>query len=342
MLDNLGLVHMNGRIFDSRLGRFLSADPLIQAPENLQSFNRYSYVFNNPLSSTDPSGFTAVKRKIATNYAWSNDTGNLSENVSSTEISSQDNIGGNTTESSEQVNKYFTKDGAIHVYSTNRATEQQTGDKDGNPAFNQAPPTDLKSYGLASKEFMETGIDPAEGNHDKFAAKKGTPTEQYTQEGQVPDATATYAYQGGGNNTVSRATGTDPNYVPPSNYQPPVISAAQPGSRKAPEIKPMSANECFQTQHLTLGAPVSSPQMAQMNSTFITFALLGSAAPTLAPAIGRAAAPVITIGLQNAPQINQVGETVIRDLFDASGPSVSTAVSENFLPGGSRPGIWNQ
>jgi len=58
MLDDLGFVHMNGRIYDPLLGRFLSADVLVQAPSSLQSFNRYSYVLNNPLSLTDPSGFT--------------------------------------------------------------------------------------------------------------------------------------------------------------------------------------------------------------------------------------------------------------------------------------------
>jgi RHS repeat-associated protein len=58
-LDNLGLTHMNGRVQDPRLGRFLSADPIVQAPNNSQSFNRYSYVMNNPLTMTDPSGFQA-------------------------------------------------------------------------------------------------------------------------------------------------------------------------------------------------------------------------------------------------------------------------------------------
>jgi len=57
MLDDLGLVHMNGRIYDPLLGRFLSADIVVQAPGSLQSYNRYSYVMNNPLSLTDPSGF---------------------------------------------------------------------------------------------------------------------------------------------------------------------------------------------------------------------------------------------------------------------------------------------
>jgi RHS repeat-associated protein len=33
---------MNGRIYDPKLGRFLQADPLIQAPKNGQNLNRYS------------------------------------------------------------------------------------------------------------------------------------------------------------------------------------------------------------------------------------------------------------------------------------------------------------
>ena len=48
---------MNGRIYDPVLGRFLSPDPFIQAPFNSQNYNRYTYVLNNPLTLTDPSGF---------------------------------------------------------------------------------------------------------------------------------------------------------------------------------------------------------------------------------------------------------------------------------------------
>jgi len=55
-LDELALVHMNGRIYDPLIGRFLSADPVIQALEDLQNHNRYSYVLNNPLRYTDPDG----------------------------------------------------------------------------------------------------------------------------------------------------------------------------------------------------------------------------------------------------------------------------------------------
>jgi RHS repeat-associated protein len=58
-LAELGIIHMNGRLYDATLGRFLQADPIIQAPHNAQSHNRYAYVLNNPLSFTDPSGFSA-------------------------------------------------------------------------------------------------------------------------------------------------------------------------------------------------------------------------------------------------------------------------------------------
>ncbi len=56
-VDALGVIHMNGRIYDPKLGRFLQADPFVQAPENTQNLNRYTYALNNPLSLTDPSGY---------------------------------------------------------------------------------------------------------------------------------------------------------------------------------------------------------------------------------------------------------------------------------------------
>ena len=57
MLDQLELVHMNGRIYDPLIGRFLSTDPLITHYQDGQSWNRYSYVLNNPTNFTDPTGF---------------------------------------------------------------------------------------------------------------------------------------------------------------------------------------------------------------------------------------------------------------------------------------------
>lgn len=63
-LDNVDMVHMNGRVYDPTIGRFISADPTIQAPFMSQSLNRYSYVMNNPLSLIDPSGFSWLSKAL--------------------------------------------------------------------------------------------------------------------------------------------------------------------------------------------------------------------------------------------------------------------------------------
>ena len=51
-----GLINMNARLYDPVLGRFLSPDPFIQAPDLSQNFNRYTYAMNNPFRFTDQSG----------------------------------------------------------------------------------------------------------------------------------------------------------------------------------------------------------------------------------------------------------------------------------------------
>jgi RHS repeat-associated protein len=56
----MGLNHMNGRVQDAITGRFLSADPIGTQDDSSQSFNRYSYVNNNPLTNIDPTGFFCI------------------------------------------------------------------------------------------------------------------------------------------------------------------------------------------------------------------------------------------------------------------------------------------
>jgi RHS repeat-associated protein len=54
---DLNLVDMNGRVYDPSVTRFLTADPIRNAPLRTESLNRFSYAWNNPLKWVDPSGF---------------------------------------------------------------------------------------------------------------------------------------------------------------------------------------------------------------------------------------------------------------------------------------------
>ena len=57
-IDTAALVHMNGRLYDPRVGRFVQGDPVVDDPGDPQAYNRYAYVGNNPLSVVDPTGYS--------------------------------------------------------------------------------------------------------------------------------------------------------------------------------------------------------------------------------------------------------------------------------------------
>ncbi|SSZ47239.1 RHS repeat domain-containing protein [Bergeyella zoohelcum] len=70
-LFEVGLIHMNGRLYDPLLRRFLNADEHIQDPYNTQNYNKYGYVYNNPLMYNDPSGefiFTALAAWLGSKF----------------------------------------------------------------------------------------------------------------------------------------------------------------------------------------------------------------------------------------------------------------------------------
>ncbi|MGC4040403.1 MAG: RHS repeat-associated core domain-containing protein [Flavobacterium sp.] len=68
-LKTVGLIHMNGRLYDPQLKRFLSPDNYVQDPFNTQNYNRFGYVWNNPLLYTDPSGELGFLAVIAIGFA---------------------------------------------------------------------------------------------------------------------------------------------------------------------------------------------------------------------------------------------------------------------------------
>jgi RHS repeat-associated protein len=67
-VPNVGLVNMNGRVYDPELGRFLSPDPSVQFVADLQSYNRYTYAANNPLRYTDPTGYSRYSFLTSTSF----------------------------------------------------------------------------------------------------------------------------------------------------------------------------------------------------------------------------------------------------------------------------------
>ncbi|MER3329379.1 MAG: T6SS effector amidase Tae4 family protein, partial [Candidatus Kapaibacterium sp.] len=72
------LINMNGRVYDPVIGQFIQPDNHVALPNESQSYNRFSYVMNNPLKYTDPSGewiqfaFMAVisAAQATTAYNW--------------------------------------------------------------------------------------------------------------------------------------------------------------------------------------------------------------------------------------------------------------------------------
>ncbi|HEY1629800.1 MAG TPA: RHS repeat-associated core domain-containing protein, partial [Rhizomicrobium sp.] len=69
-MPDVCLVNMNARIYDPSIGRFMSPDDVVSGPYNGQNWNRYTYVDNNPLSYTDPTGHMVACTGSCFNYDW--------------------------------------------------------------------------------------------------------------------------------------------------------------------------------------------------------------------------------------------------------------------------------
>jgi RHS repeat-associated protein len=68
--DEFGLINMRGRLFDPHLARFTTPDPVIPDIFDGQSFNSFAYVWNNPLTWVDPSGFAPGDPEEDVEYEW--------------------------------------------------------------------------------------------------------------------------------------------------------------------------------------------------------------------------------------------------------------------------------
>ena len=76
--EGTGLYYYNARYYDPSIGRFIQADTIVPEPGNPQSLNRYSYVLNNPLKYTDPTGhFTYAAVGAYLNETYRNSSGQV-------------------------------------------------------------------------------------------------------------------------------------------------------------------------------------------------------------------------------------------------------------------------
>jgi RHS repeat-associated protein len=88
-MDAVGLINYGGRIYDPKLARFIQADPIVQNAEDLQAYNRYAYVRNNPLTLTDPSGYSWFSKARKKAHKWRDKSHNFSPTYHTTKDSTQ-------------------------------------------------------------------------------------------------------------------------------------------------------------------------------------------------------------------------------------------------------------
>jgi RHS repeat-associated protein len=57
----LGLYYYNARWYDPYLARFTQPDTIVPNPVDAKAFDRYAYVYNNPVMYSDPSGHRSCR-----------------------------------------------------------------------------------------------------------------------------------------------------------------------------------------------------------------------------------------------------------------------------------------
>ncbi len=145
---------MNGRVYDPTLGRFLSADPYVQAPYFSQSYNRYTYTFNNPLIFNDPSGYLA------------------DENVNESSKETEDRKEKEKPEKPKPEPKKKTPEKEAKEKAKDEAKKEETGDEekadDKNECYDSA-----FCYHIAGDDLSKPGSSEKKEGEDTSKKKKG-------------------------------------------------------------------------------------------------------------------------------------------------------------------------
>ncbi len=140
-LSAFKLINMNGRMYDPVMSRFLSPDPIIQFPANSQSYNSYSYVLNNPLKFTDPSGFLAEGDSTANgkNTNWSEATAKALNIVGSSYDKEEESISSfNTDYTQTGKTEFITEENSVSDKTKAVEGDRRVGSADGGITFGEA------------------------------------------------------------------------------------------------------------------------------------------------------------------------------------------------------------
>ena len=205
---------------EARCRRFRidNPDPFIQSPDNLQSFNRYSYVWNNPLSYNDPSGFytMSINRGAATQQEY-----NLYvEQIVSAFIAKADAVGTLTENSNVEVNvtSYDDDNGNCHMEVTIAIDGEESKPYEVPMSGGAALPQDLQDYGAGAstgtapeqeKGKTQDG-DGANANNSSLsnAAPQGGAVAQGGQQNSSPAASPTGSQNVAGNQNATNGANT--------------------------------------------------------------------------------------------------------------------------------------
>ncbi|UTW45361.1 RHS repeat-associated core domain-containing protein [bacterium SCSIO 12696] len=155
-LDDVQLIHMNGRGYDYNLGQFLSVDPFIHSEGGSQGMNPYSYLLNNPLSGTDPSGYDGVQE--------------TTEEKIDQPVTSEPEVIGEVTRTGSRIRRKVTKTVTTTVGAGGKVSVEETISINGVGAI---PGGAANNYSKSSFEATATGSIGAQGGRGNVDSQSG-------------------------------------------------------------------------------------------------------------------------------------------------------------------------
>jgi RHS repeat-associated protein len=163
-------INANARIYDPTIGRFLSPDATIPNPFSGQSFNRYSYVENGPLSQTDPTGFTNGSSSLPCYGCWgpgieSDSDGQLVTDEAAAAYRRLDPSGGGVTivdkTSGDQIGTCNSVSSCADLINRNYSSVSSISSSIGTEAFDGGPGAATSASSIStSPDGTDAGSDP--------------------------------------------------------------------------------------------------------------------------------------------------------------------------------------